>query len=100
MKTFLSHWFSGEKCALKILLSHRPGIADKASVTGFDLQLSGHTHAGQFFPFTIVVMFVHRLHQGLHRVGRMWVYVSQGTGSWGPLLRLGTTPEITLLEIT
>jgi predicted MPP superfamily phosphohydrolase len=87
------------KVDFNILLSHRPGIAQKAADAGFHLQLSGHTHGGQFFPWTIVVRFVHKLSEGLHRVGNMWVYVNPGTGSWGPLLRLGTTPEITLLEL-
>lgn len=91
---------SGENAEFKILLSHRPGIAHLASQKGFHLQLSGHTHGGQFFPWTIVVKFVHRLSKGLHRVGNMWLYVNPGTGSWGPLLRLGTTPEITLVELT
>ncbi len=84
----------------KILLSHRPGIAKEASQCGYDLQLSGHTHGGQFFPWTIVVKFVHRMSKGLHKVNSMWLYVSPGTGSWGPLIRLGTTPEITLLTLT
>jgi predicted MPP superfamily phosphohydrolase len=84
----------------KILLSHRPGIAHEASRFGFHLQLSGHTHGGQFFPWTIVVKFVHKFSLGLHRVGDMWLYISAGTGSWGPLLRVGTTPEITLLTLT
>lgn len=91
---------SSDNAALKILLSHRPGIADESSRYGFDLQLSGHTHGGQFFPWTIVVKFVHKLSLGLHRVGNMWVYISPGTGSWGPLLRIGTTPEITFLTLT
>ena len=86
-------------CALKILLSHRPGFARRAGEVGFDLQLSGHTHGGQFFPWTVVVTFVHEFHQGLRRAGRAWIYVSPGTGTWGPLLRLGTTPELTLLTM-
>jgi uncharacterized protein len=84
---------------LKILLSHRPGLAPLASKAGFHLQLSGHTHGGQFFPWTIVVRFVHKFFLGLHKHENMWVYVNGGTGSWGPLLRLGTTPEITLIEL-
>lgn len=84
----------------KILLSHRPGVAQEASQYGFNLQLSGHTHGGQFFPWTIVVKFVHKLSQGLHQVGSMWLYINPGTGSWGPLLRLGTTSEVTLLTLT
>lgn len=91
--------FPEAKAEFKILLSHRPGVAPQAAKRDFHLQLSGHTHGGQFFPWTIVVRFVHKLSQGLHRVENMWVYVNPGTGSWGPLLRLGTTPEITLLEL-
>lgn len=83
----------------KIILSHRPGIAHKTSELGYHLQLSGHTHGGQFFPWTIVVRFVHEFNKGLARVGEMWVYVNVGTGSWGPRLRLGSTSEITLLEL-
>lgn len=91
---------SGEKADFRILLSHRPGIAHEASKSGFDLTLSGHTHGGQFFPWTLVVKFVHKISEGLHRVGDMWIYVNPGTGSWGPLIRLGTSPEITLLTLT
>lgn len=90
---------SEEMPDFKILLSHRPGIANAASSVGFDLQLSGHTHAGQFFPWTIVVKWVHKINKGLHKVGNMWIYVNQGTGSWGPQLRLGTTTEVTLLVL-
>ncbi len=85
---------------LKILLAHQPQIADRAAEAGFDLQLSGHTHGGQFFPWTLVVRKVHKYHQGLFRVAeKMWIYVSPGTGFWGPPVRLGTTPEITLLTL-
>lgn len=84
---------------LKILLSHHPGIAREANELGYDLQLSGHTHGGQFFPWTLVIGRVHEFHKGLERVGRMWIYVNPGTGSWGPQIRLGTTPEITLLSL-
>jgi uncharacterized protein len=83
----------------KLLLSHRPGVARIAAEEGFHLQLSGHTHGGQFFPWTIVVRFVHEFHKGLERINGMWVYVNAGTGSWGPFLRIGTSTEITLLEL-
>lgn len=82
---------------LRILLSHRPHFAREAEKAGFHLQLSGHTHGGQFFPWTLVVKFVHEFSKGLHATGGLWIYVSQGTGSWGPRLRLGTTPELTVL---
>jgi predicted MPP superfamily phosphohydrolase len=86
--------------AFRLLLAHNPKIARLAEQAGFDLQLSGHTHAGQFFPWTFVIHWVHGPHAaGLSRRGRMWVYVSAGTGTWGPPVRLGTTPELTLLRL-
>lgn len=84
---------------LKILLSHRPDIADEADRLGYDLTLAGHTHGGQFFPWTIVAWRVHRYFVGLYQLSHGHIYVSPGTGSWGPLLRLGSTPEITLLRL-
>lgn len=86
--------------AYRILLAHNPRLAPLAREAGFDLQLSGHTHAGQFFPWTLAVRLVHAPHvAGLSRLGRMWVYVSAGTGTWGPPVRLGTEPELTLLRL-
>lgn len=86
--------------AFRLLLAHNPKIAPLAEQAGFDLQLSGHTHAGQFFPWTLVIHLVHGPHAaGLSRRGRLWVYVSAGTGTWGPPVRLGTSPELTLLRI-
>lgn len=90
---------TGEEANYKILLSHRPGIAAEASKLGFDLLLSGHTHGGQFFPWTIVVRFVHKYFQGQYLIDRMWLNVNTGTGTWGPFLRLGTTSEITQIEL-
>lgn len=83
----------------KVLLSHRPGVARQALLRGFQLQLSGHTHGGQFFPWTLVVKFVHEFDRGLSRLQSLWIYVNVGTGSWGPFLRLGSTSEITLLRL-
>jgi uncharacterized protein len=85
--------------AVKLLLAHQPGSAAGAQAAGFDLQLSGHTHGGQYFPFNYLVRLFQPYAHGLHRVGRMWVYVSRGTGYWGPPLRLGAPAEITLLEL-
>jgi predicted MPP superfamily phosphohydrolase len=86
--------------AFRLLLAHNPKIAPVAEQAGFDLQLSGHTHAGQFFPWTYVIHLVHGPHAaGLSRRGGLWVYVSSGTGTWGPPVRLGTRPELTLLRI-
>jgi predicted MPP superfamily phosphohydrolase len=86
--------------AFRLLLAHNPRLARLGEQAGFDLQLSGHTHAGQFFPWTLAVRWVHAPHAtGLTRRGRMWVYVSPGTGSWGPPVRFGTKPELTLLRL-
>lgn len=91
---------SGAEAAdLKLLLAHQPGVAPAAAELGYDLQLSGHTHAGQFFPWTLVIGHVHEFARGIGRKGRMWVYVNPGTGSWGPQVRLGTRTEITLLRL-
>ena len=83
----------------KILLAHQPGIAARAEKAGFGLQISGHTHGGQFFPWNFVVKKVHQYHQGLFKRGAMHIYVSPGTGSWGPPVRLGTRPEVSVLTL-
>jgi uncharacterized protein len=89
----------GENSAFRLLLSHRPGFAELAEKAGFDLQLSGHTHGGQFFPWTFVARFFHQYLLGLFKHGKMWLYVGPGTGTWGPQARIGTTAEITCLEL-
>ena len=84
----------------RLLLAHNPKLAPLGARAGFDLQLSGHTHGGQFFPWTLAVRLVHAPHVwGLSREGAMQVYVSAGTGSWGPPVRFGTSPELTLLVL-
>jgi len=89
-----------EAADFRLLLAHNPRLAPLGADAGFDLQLSGHTHAGQFFPWTLVVRLVHAPHvAGLSREGRMVVYVSAGTGTWGPPVRFGTNPELTLLRL-
>lgn len=86
--------------AFRLLLAHNPKLAPLGQAAGFDLQLSGHTHAGQFFPWTLAVRVIHAPHAaGLSRSGRMWVYVSAGTGTWGPPIRLGSAPELTLIRL-
>jgi len=85
--------------AVKVLLSHRPQTAALASKLGVDLQLSGHTHGGQFFPFSLFIKYFQPVVAGLHRVGRTWLYVNRGTGYWGPPSRLGVGGEITVLEL-
>ncbi len=86
--------------AARILLSHRPDPAPAAAAAGYHLQLSGHTHGGQFFPFSVLVRLAHRHLAGLSREGAMSVYVNTGTGWWGPPHRFGVPAEITLLRLT
>ena len=86
-------------CAFRLLLAHRPEVSEQAEKAGFDLQLSGHTHGGQFFPFSLLVGLAHKHLRGLHRRGRLWLYVSPGTGYWGPPHRFGVPSEITLLRL-
>ena len=84
---------------VRVLLAHQPKSAFAAQDAGFDLQLSGHTHGGQFFPFNLLVRLFQPFVAGLHRLEAMWLYVSRGTGYWGPPLRLGAPSEITLIEL-
>ena len=84
---------------VRVLLAHQPRSAFAAEPAGFDLQLSGHTHGGQFFPWNFVVKLFHPFTTGLHRLGRLWVYISRGTGYWGPPKRLGAPSEITYLRL-
>jgi uncharacterized protein len=84
---------------VRVLLAHQPRSAYAAQAAGYDLQLSGHTHGGQYFPFNILVRLFQPFVAGMHRLESMWLYVSRGTGYWGPPLRLGAPAEITLLEL-
>ena len=83
-----------------IALCHQPGFEKEAEAVGVDLILSGHTHGGQFFPWTLAASAVHRYNVGLHFLGKMAIYVNRGTGYWGPPQRIGTHPEVSLLILT
>jgi predicted MPP superfamily phosphohydrolase len=83
----------------RILLAHQPRSATAAAEAGFDLQLSGHTHGGQFWPWNLFVRFQQPFTAGLHRLKHLWVYISRGTGYWGPPNRFGAPSEITLLKL-
>ncbi len=86
--------------AFRILLAHQPASYKAAAAAGFHLQLSGHTHGGQFFPFTLIVRLAQPFVKGLHRVGEnFWIYVNRGTGYWGPPIRFLVPPEITLITL-
>jgi predicted MPP superfamily phosphohydrolase len=85
--------------AARVLLAHQPRSAAAAADAGFDLQLSGHTHGGQIWPFNFLVPLQQPYTAGLHRLRQLWVYTSRGTGYWGPPLRLGAPSEITLVRL-
>jgi len=85
--------------AVKVLLAHQPRTAASAEQAGFDLQLSGHTHGGQFWPWNLFVRLQQPFTAGLHRLGRMWIYISRGTGYWGPPMRFGIPSEITRIRL-
>lgn len=88
-----------EQALFKLLLAHQPRSAVAAEQAGFDLQLSGHTHGGQFWPWGYFVRFQQPFTEGLHKLGALWVYTSRGTGYWGPPKRFGAPSEITLLRL-
>jgi predicted MPP superfamily phosphohydrolase len=84
---------------VRILLAHQPRSATAAAAAGFDLQLSGHTHGGQFWPWHYFVPLQQPYVAGLHRLNRMAIYVSRGTGYWGPPMRIGSHSEITRIRL-
>jgi uncharacterized protein len=82
-----------------ILLTHAPDHPEIAEAAGVSLQLSGHTHLGQFIPWSWVARRIYRQFvYGLSRIGKMQVFTSSGAGTWGPPLRLGSNPEIVMLQ--
>ena len=83
----------------RVLLAHQPRTAPAAADAGFDLQLSGHTHGGQFWPWNLFVRLQQPFTAGLHRLGSLWVYTSRGSGYWGPPKRLGVPSEIARVRL-
>ncbi len=84
---------------IRLLLAHQPRSAAAAQKAGFHLQLSGHTHGGQFFPWNFFVRLQQPFSAGLHRLEDLWVYTSRGTGYWGPPKRLFAPSEITRIRL-
>ena len=82
-----------------ILLFHRPSGVESAERAGIALQLSGHTHGGQYFPWNLLIGRMWAFPKGLGRFGRMWIYTSPGTGVWGPPNRFMVPTELTLLVL-
>lgn len=88
-----------DHAVFKLLLAHQPRSASAAADAGFDLQLSGHTHGGQFWPWNHFVKLQQPFTAGLHKLRNLWVYTSRGTGYWGPPKRFGAPSEITHLRL-
>lgn len=82
-----------------VLLAHQPKGIDLADTLGVDLQLSGHTHGGQMIPWNFLVRLQQPFVAGLHKLARAQIYVSRGTGYWGPPMRVGAPAEITEIEL-
>lgn len=82
-----------------VLLAHQPRSIFEAAEAGVGLQLSGHTHGGQYVPFNMLVHLAQPYVAGLHRHGASWIYVSRGTGYWGPPMRVGAQHEITSVRL-
>jgi uncharacterized protein len=91
--------FAGAPEGPRVLLAHQPRSIAQASANSVALQLSGHTHGGQMRPFDILVRLEQPYIRGLHRHGSTWLWVSEGTGYWGPPVRVGTHCEISLVEL-
>jgi predicted MPP superfamily phosphohydrolase len=82
-----------------VLLKHRP-IIDKDALGLFDLQLSGHTHKGQIYPFRYLTKLAFPLYTGYHELSNnTHLYVSRGSGTWGPPIRFLAPPEVTIIEL-
>jgi uncharacterized protein len=85
--------------AVRILLAHQPNALYQANKLGFDLVISGHTHGGQFFPWNFAAAIGQPYISGLHHYNGTWIYVSKGTGYWGPPVRIGARSEITVITL-
>jgi hypothetical protein len=80
-------------------LAHQPSSAAAAAAAGYDLQISGHTHGGQFWPWNLLVGYFQPFTAGMNRLKNLMVYVSRGTGYWGPPNRFIVPAEITRLRL-
>ncbi|WP_250453149.1 metallophosphoesterase [Caballeronia sp. ATUFL_M2_KS44] len=87
------------EATVRVLLAHQPRSATAAAEAGFTLQLSGHTHGGQFLPWNFFVRLQQPFVAGLVKFNGLWVYTSRGTGYWGPPKRLGAPSEITRVRL-
>lgn len=98
-KTLHELMASVDKSYPVILLDHQPYGLEEAVAEGVDLQISGHTHAGQFWPFNHVVNSIYELPRGYKKIANTHFYVSTGAGTWGPPVRIGNRPEIVRIRL-
>jgi predicted MPP superfamily phosphohydrolase len=82
-----------------VLLAHQPVQVEQARAAGVDLQLSGHTHGGQLWPFDYAVLLDQPAVEGWSQQGPTQLYVTSGAGNWGPPMRVGARPEVTVIEL-
>lgn len=83
-----------------ILLYHAPTMIEQIAGAGINLQLSGHTHKGQMYPFNLITKLIYKGYDyGLHKIGDYTLYTTNGVGTWGPPLRIGNRPEIVLIKL-
>jgi predicted MPP superfamily phosphohydrolase len=82
-----------------VLMAHQPVMVEEAMAAGVDLQLSGHTHGGQLWPFDYAIRLDQPATEGLSRHGDTQLYVTSGAGYWGPPMRIGARPEVTVVEL-
>ncbi len=86
-------------CHAKVLLAHQPKSIFEAAKAGYDYVISGHTHGGQYFPYHVLAALAQPYISGLHNHGHTRIYVSKGTGYWGPQIRIGARSEITIHKL-
>jgi uncharacterized protein len=82
-----------------ILLDHQPFKLNESAENGVDLQISGHTHNGQLWPFNYITKAIYELSSGYKKIGNTHFIVSNGYGTWGPPMRLGNRPEILVIDL-
>jgi uncharacterized protein len=90
---------SVDKSKLVVLLDHQPFNLNESAENGIDLQISGHTHHGQLWPFNYITNAIYEVSSGYKKIGNTHVIVSNGYGTWGPPMRLGSRPEILVIDL-
>jgi hypothetical protein len=88
-----------DKSKFMIILDHQPYYLNEAQENGIDLQISGHTHHGQMWPFNFATQGIFEVSKGYLKKGNTNYYVSSGFGTWGPRVRIGNRPEIVVIDI-